>query len=77
MSNYLSKKEQSYYSKHFSRSISPKATKGERVYSNAWVSGFHSIWDNDGVYSISNFKSSFEITAFNRGCKFAKKVLKR
>ena len=71
----LSKKNQKEYDKHSKRAESRKATKGERTYSKSWVAGFHNVWDNDGTHDISSCKSSFEKTAFNRGRRFAEKVL--
>ena len=76
MANYLKAKNRAYYDKHSKRSSDRAATRGERAYSRAWLRGFSYVWDNDGVSDISQCKTPFERKAFDRGRKFAHKVLK-
>lgn len=75
MANFLKGKNRACYDKHSKRSSDRTATRGERVYSNAWLHGFSEVWDNDGVATISHCKTPLERIAYGRGRKFARKVL--
>lgn len=75
MANYLKGKKRAYYEKHLSRAWDRTATKGERNYSRAWLSGFSELWDNDGIHIKTHCKNSFEETAYKRGRNFAKKII--
>ena len=72
--NYLQGRDQAEYSNHSHRQHDKKATKGERNYSEFWLKGFHSVWDNNGV-NVGVCKNDFELIAFVRGKLFAKAVL--
>lgn len=75
--NVLKGNDRKYYIKHSKRSSSRTSTKGERVYSNAWLRGFSEVWDNDGVACIDHMKTPFERRAYSRGKRFAEKVVNK
>ena len=74
--NYLKGNDQKEYTKHSHRQYDWKANKGQRAYSELWIKGFHSVWDNNGV-DIRYCKNDFERTVFTRGYDFAEYVLNK